>query len=610
MKIPFKNLQKLFYLMLLGVFTISNLDAVPIDNKLTKGNSSIEYIEKLIKESTSSEPKAKLKAKLLNRLKQNHLKSNDLSHGMSLPKTSNLSGQIKEDYFWELFQGASKFIKFVENIEPKLEEISQKAQILKEKILLLDEANEEVQIWQIQYAIYRLRIKNLNEAIPTLKEEVILLKENLYRLEKNVLYSIPLLKEEITEIEKENIRLKNELMIISIEEDQDNSTSIIQREDSNRKINVGKEFKKSHFDLVRKQIELSFAFLKQNRPEDSLLALNEARGLVENIDFTESNKLILKSQIDLAHFILAKGVSSIDLLQYNTSQSFLDAVNQAFELVSEPIIFYDDKKITLWGTIKLVLIFFLGFFFAQLYKRRVMSINHRRYKIIAANKTIISNIGYYFIVLVTFFTALNLIGLDLSSLTVIAGALSVGIGFGLQKIFANFMAGIIMMFEKSIKMGDYIEASSSLRGRVTEMRMRSSTITTNDNINLIIPNSTLIESNVINWTMNDTIVRLKIPFSVAYGTSDKDLEKAIFTALESSDLDYLKHDKSRVTELRMTQMNTSGVDYCLLVWVSGINTKFEERTKSEFLKFIYNSLGKHNIEIPFPQLDIHLKDDQ
>lgn len=608
MKMSYFKLQQVSMLILLGVFTVTKLEAVPIDNKLAKGKASIEYIESLIKTSKDLAPNSKLRTQLLERLKEVHLKNKALSHGLLIPKKDQASKNIKKDDFWELFQGASKFIKFVDNIDYKVERLRQKSVILKESILKAEEENEEVQTWQIQYAIYSLRIKNLNEATPILKKEVLLLKVQLNSLVKDVFYSIEGLEREFSKLKKETRLLENELLLISIEKDQVESSSLVQSEDSNRKNEVSVEFQNLHLDLVRKKVESSFAFLKNKKPEESLLSLNKARELIENIELTEKNQLVLNSQIELAHSILAKNVSSFDLLLYNTSGSALDAINKVFAFISEPIIFYDDKKITIWGTIKLLLIFIFGFFLAQLYKARVTSINHGKYNITATNKTIISNLGYYFIVLITFFAALNLLGLDLSSLTVIAGALSVGIGFGLQKIFANFMAGIIMMFEKSIKMGDYIEASSSLRGRVTEIRMRSSTITTNDNINLIIPNSTLIESNVINWTLNDTIVRLKIPFSVAYGTSDKDLEKAVFEGLESSSLEYIKHDKNRVTELRMTQMNTSGIDYCLLVWVSGISTKLAEKTKSDFLKFIYNSLSEHNIEIPFPQLDVHVKE--
>jgi potassium efflux system protein len=604
----FSKLLRLFPLVLFVLLSINNVKAVQIDSKLTKGKYSVEYVDKLLKQVKEFSPDSKVEIELLQKLKKKYTSSKQLRHGPLLPAQKDLKN-ISSDEFWRLFQSVSKFIDFVESIENKIEGFHEKGVVLRGNILNADKVNEEVQHWQIQYAIYWLKIKNLNEASPDLKKEVILLKEKLYRLLDNVSYSVTKIEKDWVNLNLKKVELEKELMLQSIEMDQNDLISMAEERDSERADQTLKNFENLQLTLIRVKIEKSFAYLKEEEPKESLLAILEAKALLVNINFSEKKQVAIKTQIDLAHHLLAKNISALDLLQYNTSHSFIEVIDKGLSLISEPIIFYDDKKITIWGTIKFTLIFTFGFLFAQLYKRKINAIDHSRYNIAATNKTIISNLGYYLIVLITFFAALNLLGLDLSSLTVVAGALSVGIGFGLQKIFANFMSGLIMMFEKSIKMGDYIEVSSNLRGRVTEIRMRSSTITTNDNISLIIPNSTLIESNVINWTLNDTIVRLQIPFSVAYGTSYKALEKAVLEGLEESSLNYLKHDKSRGSELRMTQMNTSGVDYCLLVWVSGISTKFSEKTKSEFLKFIYNSLAEHEIEIPFPQLDVHVKKD-
>jgi small-conductance mechanosensitive channel len=163
------------------------------------------------------------------------------------------------------------------------------------------------------------------------------------------------------------------------------------------------------------------------------------------------------------------------------------------------------------------------------------------------------------------------------------------------------------MFERTISIGDIIEIDSILKGTVTDIRIRSTTIKTFDNIDIVIPNSSFIQNNVINWTLDDTTRRLHIPFGVAYGTKVETVKELILKELSNSDLVYVKGVKDKEPEIRFENMNTSSVDFELLVWVKA-NDKFKPNSlKSDFLTLIYNSLYKYNIEIPFPQLDLHIK---
>ncbi len=163
------------------------------------------------------------------------------------------------------------------------------------------------------------------------------------------------------------------------------------------------------------------------------------------------------------------------------------------------------------------------------------------------------------------------------------------------------------MFERTIRLGDYIEVSDSIRGTVSDMKMRSTTVTTNDNIDVIIPNSSFIQNNVINWTLENDFRRIHIPFSVAYGTSNQKVEEVIMEELKNSDINYVENSSKYTTVIWMTAMGSSSVDYELVVWVRGQSTLRPAGTKSDFLKFIYYALNKHHIEIPFPQLDLHVK---
>jgi len=164
------------------------------------------------------------------------------------------------------------------------------------------------------------------------------------------------------------------------------------------------------------------------------------------------------------------------------------------------------------------------------------------------------------------------------------------------------------MFERSVKIGDFIQLDDNLRGYISDIRMRSTTITTNENIDVIIPNQKLIENNVINWTMSDNIRRFSVPFGVAYGT---DAHKVINIVKEAILHSNLKKDiienKQRQTRIVMTEMADSSVNFELLVWVRGDKLHKPKRTASEFLIIIYDALNSNNIEIPFPQRDLHIR---
>lgn len=117
-------------------------------------------------------------------------------------------------------------------------------------------------------------------------------------------------------------------------------------------------------------------------------------------------------------------------------------------------------------------------------------------------------------------------GIDLTSLNVLAGAIGIGVGFGLQNRISNFISGLIIMFERPIKIGDRIVVDT-VEGDVIEIGSRSTVVLTNDNINIIVPNSKFITENVRNWKYNDTKVRFRIPVHVAYGSDVRQVERLL-----------------------------------------------------------------------------------
>tara|TARA_R110000824_G_scaffold55273_1_gene152414 strand:- start:151 stop:1539 length:1389 start_codon:yes stop_codon:yes gene_type:complete len=206
---------------------------------------------------------------------------------------------------------------------------------------------------------------------------------------------------------------------------------------------------------------------------------------------------------------------------------------------------------------------------------------------------------------IAIFIALNMIGIDLTAFAVFSGALGVGIGFGLQSIFSNFVAGIIIILEKTLKVGDFVDLEGGITGEVREINVRSTLITTNDNIDMLIPNSEFINKRVINWTLREAKRRMHVPVGVAYGT-DKDLvRKAILEAADNVEFT-LKGFKNRKPDVWLVGFGDSSLDFELIVWLTDEATKKPGRVHATYCWEIETALTKYGIAIPFPQRDLHL----
>ena len=192
-------------------------------------------------------------------------------------------------------------------------------------------------------------------------------------------------------------------------------------------------------------------------------------------------------------------------------------------------------------------------------------------------------------------------GVNLTTLNVLAGAAGVGLGFGLQNIVSNFFSGLIIMFERPIKVGDRIVVDE-VEGEVISIGARSTLILTNDNINIIVPNSKFITENVVNWKYNDAKVRLRIPIGVAYGS---DLRK-----VESLLLEVARSEEEVLDEpapvVRFIEFGDSSLNFELRAWTtSAVDRK--GRLISALNFGIHDRFVENGIEIPFPQRDLHIR---
>ena len=214
---------------------------------------------------------------------------------------------------------------------------------------------------------------------------------------------------------------------------------------------------------------------------------------------------------------------------------------------------------------------------------------------------LISTTIHYLFLLLIFLFAVNAGGVALNKFTVITGALGVGVGFGLQNIINNFVSGLILQFERPIRVGDVVEIQAGLTGTVTRIGIRASTVQTFQGAEIIIPNATFISGNVTNWTLSEARRRLDLPVGVAYGTDPK-LVKEL---MERPALHHPDVLTSPAPAVFFTGFGDSALNFELQFWV--MQESNTVKVKSEVALEVMRLLSEAGIEIPFPQRDLHLK---
>jgi small-conductance mechanosensitive channel len=213
---------------------------------------------------------------------------------------------------------------------------------------------------------------------------------------------------------------------------------------------------------------------------------------------------------------------------------------------------------------------------------------------------------HYLLLVIGLLWALDVAGIPIAKMTVFAGALGVGLGFGLQAIFNNFVSGVILLFDRSLKVGDFVELASGVHGHVREIRIRATLISTNDNIDILVPNSEFVNGRVVNWTLREASRRQKIPFGVAYGTDKERVKQAALEAAAEVSFT-LTNDGARAPQVWMTGFGDSSLNFELVVWLNAEATRRVGAVTSAYYWALHTALEKHGVELPFPQRDLHVK---
>ncbi|MBN2337408.1 MAG: mechanosensitive ion channel family protein [Acidobacteria bacterium] len=273
----------------------------------------------------------------------------------------------------------------------------------------------------------------------------------------------------------------------------------------------------------------------------------------------------------------------------------------ARDVLNTPLVKTGSTQLTLWSILYLIVLFFILLFVAKKVRFWLANRILVRSNLDPGVRESVGSIARYLIIVIGFFVILQTAGIDLTALSILAGAVGIGVGFGLQNIANNFISGLIILFERPIKAGDRIEVGK-VEGEVISIGARATTVVTNDNISVIVPNSSFISQDVVNWSYTDRKVRFKIGLSVAYG-SDPRLVERLLLEVAGENPDVLGEPEPGV---RFLEFGDNGLHFELRAWSTSLLHK-KGKLISDLNFGIHEKFAAHGIEFPFPQRDIHVR---
>ena len=390
---------------------------------------------------------------------------------------------------------------------------------------------------------------------------------------------------------------------------------------------------KSYADRQRGLQEITLKakdWFNQNEVERSntnaLLADIETRGGVNENNFLagiandrltliqETSVLLQKLQTEIADSEFMGRILENQLLKYQgvlmntinrTKSSLSYAWRNVKQLLRTPLFTVGDTPVTAISFFQFLLIVLVCWWIAFWLNRVFNRMGNKRGDDKLPAYYLAGRLTYYAIILFGFLYGLTAVGIDFTNFALVAGALAIGLGFGLQSIVNNFVSGLILLFERSIKVGDFIElqdqkSGKPLWGEVKEINVRATIITDNDNVDIVIPNSEFINTKMLNWTLKEPQRRMRYPFRVAYGTDKEIVREAVLAAAEALP-HTLKGIPGRNPAVWLVDFKDYYYEFELVVWLTSRAVKRPNGIRAAYMWAIDTALREHNIEIPVPQ---------
>lgn len=261
----------------------------------------------------------------------------------------------------------------------------------------------------------------------------------------------------------------------------------------------------------------------------------------------------------------------------------------------------DGKTITLGKVITGVVLFIMGYFICRSLSKEIDNRILSRLDIDASLKHTFKTMIFYSMLIILTLFVLRLLNVPITIFTVLGGALAIGVGFGSQNIVNNFISGLILMIERPVRVGDIIE-TEGLKGTVENIGARSTIIKSMDNTHYVIPNSSFLEKNVLNWTLSDDVVRTKVSVGVAYGSPTRRVEELLKLAVTGHER-ILKYPEPLVL---FSDFGDNSLNFDIFFWTRVINV-MQLKLLESHVRFQIDDLFRQNqIVIAFPQRDIHI----
>ena len=280
--------------------------------------------------------------------------------------------------------------------------------------------------------------------------------------------------------------------------------------------------------------------------------------------------------------------------------TFTELVNKFYTIFSAKLFQIGPNNVTLSSIIVFAIILVIFIVSSRFLSYRVLDRVLLKMQIVEGTRYIIRRIVEYSLIIVGAIVAFQTIGINLSGLAVVFGLLSVGIGFGLQNVVSNFIAGLILLFERPISVGDRVTVGDT-EGDVMEIKIRATIIRSLNNISIIVPNSEFISGRVTNWSHGDPKVRLEIDVGVSY-SSDLNI---VLDSLKEVALENPEVLRAPEPEVHLKSFGDSSWNMHLRLWIT--NPKRHPYVRSDINCAIVRKFRQNDIEIPFPQRDLHMR---
>jgi small-conductance mechanosensitive channel len=290
------------------------------------------------------------------------------------------------------------------------------------------------------------------------------------------------------------------------------------------------------------------------------------------------------------------------------------AILQVFGLLDEVVVYLESLfieigniKISAYGIVRVLIFGAILFWLGRISNRAGQKAIRQQHNLDVGTREVFAKLYQVTLFVVIFVLLLQVMGINITALAVFGGALGVGLGFGLQSIASNFISGVILLLDRSLAVGDYIELADGRVGTIREMNMRSTTLETYDGKDIMVPNEQFITTSFTNWTHKNKKQRYSIDLQVAYST---DLHKLfpILREVVSSHPKVLSGPDLPIEEIADAEIKSfgdSGVNILIEFWMEGIDDG-EHRVGGDLLLMIWDTLKENKIEIPFPQREIKI----